>query len=144
MMACCSDIHHAKCHFYYHNATPSCSLLPWFPSWKYPWCTALRQPLSLQQQLLQQVSPSQQQPQPIRFAPFKAFFHKSRTLNECWYLKKKFSVRIFFSCLSIKFFYFFWLVYSKHLWTGCTYLELTFTANNDVAMFCVALFCFRT
>jgi len=95
-----------KYHFYYHNATPSCSLLPWFPSWKYPWCTALRQPLSLQQQLLQQVSPSQQQPQPIRFAPFKAFFHKSQTLNECWYLKKKFSVRIFFSCLSIKFYFF--------------------------------------
>jgi hypothetical protein len=35
----------------------------------------------------------------------KLFFHKSRTLNECWYLKKKFSVRIFFSCLSIQFYF---------------------------------------
>lgn len=24
--------------------------------------------------------------------------------------------------------------------TGCTYLELTFVANNDVAVFCVAMF----
>lgn len=95
-----------KFHFHCHNATHSCSLLPWLPSWKYPWCTALRPPLSLQQQLLQQVSPSPQQPQPIRFAPFKAFFHKSQTLNECWYLLKKFSWRIFFFMfLSIKLYF---------------------------------------
>lgn len=40
---------------------------------KYPWCTVLRLLLSLQQQLLPQVSPTQQQHQPIRFAPFKSF-----------------------------------------------------------------------
>ncbi|CAG06695.1 unnamed protein product [Tetraodon nigroviridis] len=49
--------------------TPASSLVPMMYS--------VRLLLSLQQQLLPQVSPTQQQHQPIRFAPFKAFFHQS-------------------------------------------------------------------
>lgn len=137
-----------KYHFSYHNAAPSCSLLPWFPSWKYPWCTTLRPPLSLQQQLLQQVFPSPQQPQQIRFAPFKAFFHKIP--NSKWVLR--FYFFLFFNKKNSpgEFFFFFLCLPHQILFfksfiasvcgTGCTYLELAFVANNDVAVFCVAMF----
>lgn len=78
--------HRHGCHGY-HNAPPSCpfaatsfpppSPFPFPTKTKSQWCTVLRLLLSLQQQLLPQVSPTQQQHQPIRFAPFKAFFHQS-------------------------------------------------------------------
>ena len=46
----------------------------------------------------------------------------------------------FFSCLSIKFSFVFDRSAASGSRTGCTYLELTLTADNDVAMFRVAVF----
>ena len=58
--------------------------------------------------------------------------------------KKKISRRefffFFFSCLSIKFSFVFDRSAASGSRTGCTYLELTLTADNDVAMFRVAVF----
>lgn len=55
--------------------SPVC-LLIWFSSRKFPWCTAVRPPLCLQQQHLPQASPSLQQPQPTRFANLQLCFLK--------------------------------------------------------------------
>ena len=57
--------------------------------------------------------------------------------------KKKFlgeNFFFFFSCLSIKFSFVFDRSAASGSRTGCTYLELTLTADNDVAMFRVAVF----
>lgn len=56
------------------NAPPPFSLLPCSPYLKKsPWCTVLRLLLSLQPLLPPQVYPTQQQRQPIRFAPLYSF-----------------------------------------------------------------------
>lgn len=46
------------------------------PFRKCPWCTVLRPPLCLQQQLLPPASPSLQQLPPIRFGPFNGFLSR--------------------------------------------------------------------
>lgn len=51
------------------------------PFRKCPWCTVLRPPLCLQQQLLPPASPSLQQLPPIRFGPFNGFLSRVQILR---------------------------------------------------------------
>lgn len=136
MMACCSDIHHAK------NATSIAIMLhtpvhcfhgsP--PESTHDAQRYVRHCLcsnnSCNKCPLRRNSHSQS-----GLLLFKAFFHKSQTLNECWYRfktkrqpKKKNSPGEFFFPLHVSYPSNFILkqFYSKYLWAGCTYLELTF------------------
>lgn len=61
----------------------SVCLLIWFSFRKFPWCTALRPPLCLQQHHLPQAFPSLQQPQPTRFANLQLCF-LNITQNRCF------------------------------------------------------------
>lgn len=59
-----------------------------------------------------------------------------------FFKQKKFSRRIFFFlCLPHQILLFIFKSFIASVCgTGCTYLELTFVANNNVAVFCVAMF----